>query len=186
MKVWLSLLLGLCLSGVVSIPHSEAKEVTGKVLAVYHEPITLNNKVFDKVSVTVHACSPSPTQLVTASYAPGSVSDDNSLGYLFNHQAIAARSSSSRNQFMNSVSGHITLLINDQTQLIEKTTFWGYNWECGRNIEKATTAPTGSTYQPPKGTAAPSTPSVPSIPSLPYIPGVPGIPSIPGIGRFGF
>ena len=142
------------------VPLAEAKEVTGKVLAVYYEPVTINNKVFDKVSVTVQACQPSPTPLVTAYYLPGSVSDDNSLGYLFNHHAIAARSNVMKNQYMNSVSGHVTLVINDQTQAIQKTTFWGYNWECGRDIEPGNRMPgittPGSRNIAPAPTASPS------------------------------
>jgi len=130
-----------------------ARDITGKVVAVYLEPVTVNSKVMDKVSVSVKSCATG--QWETVSYSPGYVSDDNSLGYLYNNLANAARSMVTKNQYMSSVSGHVTLAVNEQN-VVQKTTFWGYNWECGQDAEghastggAMNTAP--STQQPQQG-----------------------------------
>jgi hypothetical protein len=159
-----SLLGGILACGLV-LP-AVARDVNGKVMAVYLEPVTINNKVMDKVSVSVKNCTSG--QWETFAYSPGSVSDDNSLGYLYNHLANAARSVVTKNQFMNSVSGHVTLAVNEQN-VIQKTTFWGYNWECGQDVEgKAASNPAGggSTVNtaPSSATPAHTQPSAPSNP----------------------
>ena len=130
---------------------AEGREVSGKVVAVYHEPVTVNAKVLDKVSVTVDASCASPSRYETVSYAPGAVSEDNHLGFLFRDLAVAARGMVQKNQFMNSVSGHVTLQVNEQNT-VQKTTFWGYNWECGRNIDNSPATPG---MQAPQGYQAP-------------------------------
>ena len=133
MKAKTLCMLGLALA--ISIaPCALAKEVTGKVIAVFHEPVTVNAKTLDKVSATVLSCGTNTME--TVSWSAGSLADDNSLGYLFNHLANHARSTSTKNQYMNSVMGHATFVTNDQN-VVQKSTFWGYNWECGKNIEGA-------------------------------------------------
>jgi len=122
---------------------AQAKDITGKVVAVYHEPVTVNGKTLDKVSVSLSNCATG--QWETFSYSPGGVSDDNSLGFLYRDLANAGRSMVSKSQYMTSVSGHATLVVNEQN-VIQKTTFWGYNWECGKDIEgkpSAASAPAG-------------------------------------------
>ncbi len=131
-------LLGVMLACNLCMP-AIARDITGKVMAVYHEPVVVNAKTLDKVSVSVNNCA--TNQWETASYSPGSVSDDNNLGFLFNDLANAARSVAMKNQFMNSVSGHVTLSVNEQNT-IQKTMFWGYNWECGQDLE-GKSAPAG-------------------------------------------
>lgn len=141
------------ISGSLYTLQAEARELMGKVMAVYHEPVTVNNKVMDKVSVTVAACG--NEKLETVSYSPGYVSDDNSLGYLYNHLAVAARTTSQKNQYMNSVGGHVTLALNDTSNVIQKTTFWAYNWECGRNLDAAGVAGQPATPATPPYAGAP-------------------------------
>ena len=123
--------LGIMLAGSLVLSAS-ARDITGKVIAVYHEPVVVNTKTLDKVSVTVNSCASG--QWETYSYSPGLVSDDNSLGFLYRDLTNAGRLAVMKNQFMNMVSGHVTLAVNDQNTIV-KTTFWGYNWECGRNID---------------------------------------------------
>ena len=159
-KVGFSLLGGLLACGMI-LP-AVARDVSGKVVAVYLEPVTVNNKVLDKVSVSMKNCASG--QWETFAYSPGYVSDENSLGYLYNNLANAARSMVTKNQYMNSVSGHVTLVVNEQ-KAIQKTTFWGYNWECGQDVEgKASAVPANGSVTPtaplqPKAQPAPlSTP----------------------------
>ena len=170
-----SLIAGLLMLG-FSQQMAAAAEVTGKVVAVYHEPVQINApntppKWADKVSVTVDNCA-TPGQFVTASYTPGSVSDDNALGFLFRDLANAARTNITKNQYLTMVSGHVTLNVNDQ-RVIQKTTFWGYNWECGRNVSGGGGA---------VGSAAPS--ASPASQPAPQS-GKPKV-GIPSLGRFGF
>jgi hypothetical protein len=136
-------LLGIILAYGFMMP-AQARDITGKVMAVYLEPVTVNTKVMDKVSVSVKDCATG--QWETASYSPGYVSDDNSLGFLYNNLANAARSMATRNQFMNSVSGHVMLSVNEN-KVIQKTTFWGYNWECGQDLDsgRPSASPVGNT-----------------------------------------
>ncbi len=150
-----ALIAGLALAvGITSA--ALAKEVSGKVVAVYYEPVTVNNKTMDKISATVQSCGTG--QFETVTYTPGAVSDDNSLGYLFTHLANHARSTSTRNQYMNAVQGYATFVTTDQN-VVQKTTFWGYNWECGRNLDGSAPAPGGgasaSPGQAPASTGSP-------------------------------
>lgn len=116
----------------VSAP-TMAKEVSGKVVAVYHEKVTVNNKVLDKISSTVRSCEPG-NPFVTVNYSPGALSDDNAYGYIYNHLLNAARAAVTKSQYINSVSGHVTFTTND-SNTVSKTKFWGYNWECGRSLD---------------------------------------------------
>lgn len=111
---------------------ANAADITGKVMGVFHEPVNVNNKWMDKVSVVVASCA-NPSQWVKAFYSPGAVSEDNALGFLYRDQANAARAMVMKNQYMNSINGHVTLSLNEQNQIM-KTTFWGYNWECGKDV----------------------------------------------------
>jgi hypothetical protein len=151
-------LLGIMLASGFALPAS-ARDISGKVVAVYEEPVTLNAKTWDKVSVTVNNCA--TNQWETVSYSPGNIADDNSLGFLFNDLANAARSMVSKTQYMNSVSGHVTLTVNEQN-VVQKTMFWGYNWECGQDIDGRT-----ATTSPSAGGTAPSTAPASQAPSNP-------------------
>lgn len=131
-------LLGMALVCGATLPAA-ARDITGKVVAVFHEPVVVNAKTLDKVSVTVNSCASG--QWETFSYSPGVVSDDNSLGFLFTDLANSARLMVSKSQYMNTVSGHVTLAVNEQN-VVQRTTFWGYNWECGRDLD-AGPAPAG-------------------------------------------
>lgn len=166
-------LLCALLATTVSAPHQSAwaADVTGKVVAVYHEPVQVNAKWMDKVSVTLDNCA-TPGQYATFSYVPGAVSEDNALDFLFRDLANAARTTVTKNQYMNIVGGHATLSVNDQ-KVIQKTTLWGHNWECGRNISagggaaaNATPTPGAQTQQPAQGGKAKI--------------------GVPALGRFGF
>jgi hypothetical protein len=114
---------------------AQAREITGKVVAVFTEPVTVNQKVLDKVSVTVASC---PTgKYETVVYSPGSVSEDNALGFLFEHSVQHGRAAVTKNQFMNMVNGHMTFTVPDTGTTVQKAVFWGANWECGVNVSGA-------------------------------------------------
>lgn len=165
----------------VSLPAQSA-EWTGKVLAVYHEPVNVNNTWLDKVSVTLAPCS-APNTLATAWYSPASLSDDTQLGFLYRNLVNAARSVVMKNQFMNSVNGHVTLMVDDTDKHITKTTFWGYNWECGRDVNAP--GASASSGASPGVSASPATKPPADSSAQPFRKSVPGV-GIPGIGRFGF
>ncbi len=149
-KALFSALLALTLMG--QMTTSFAGEVTGKVVAVFHETVQLPNKKWaDKVSVTVADCNAS-NRFVTTHYTPGRVSEDNTLAFNMRHLTTAARSTEQRNQYMNVVNGHATIKFDEQSKAIQKTTVWGYNWACGQNLDSGansqmtkapTQAPTG-------------------------------------------
>ncbi len=122
-------------------PASHAADYTGKVVAIFHEPVVLQQKTYDKVSVTVHDCK--TNQFVTGHYSPGHVSDSNAPGSLFRNTGNAARANTTKNQYMQLVNGHATLTLNDTSKEITKTTLWGYNWECGNNLSQGSVASTG-------------------------------------------
>lgn len=158
-------LMAIMLTCSLTAGVSQAKEITGKVVGVFHEKVTTpapNPKTLDKVSATVISCANG--QFETVHYPLGIVSETNSLGHMFRHLATAARTTSTKNQYMNSVGGHATFETNDTNQVI-KTTFWGHNWECGRNLDapagaSASSAPAGNsaaaTATPQAQTAQPS------------------------------
>jgi hypothetical protein len=155
-------LQAIALLGAIALltPVAMAKDVSGKVVGVFVEPVTVNNRVLDKVSVTVSSCQGGGLQ--TVSYLPGLVSEDNALGFLFNQQTQAARAAVTKNQYMNMVSGHVSFVADDKTNTVQKTTFWGYNWECGKNVDTASGAAAGG------GAATPSaTPATPTTPARP-------------------
>jgi hypothetical protein len=125
------LVLPACLLPAVA----QAREISGKVVAVFTEPVTINQKVLDKVSVTVASC---PTgKYETVVYSPGSVSEDNALGFLFEHSVQHGRAAVTKNQFMNMVNGHMTFTVPDNGTTVQKAVFWGANWECGVNVSGA-------------------------------------------------
>lgn len=159
-----TLLAMAMLGSQVALAEEPVKEMTGKVMAVFYEPVKINNAWADKVSVTIAPCS-MPGQLATYWYSPGSLSDDNALGFLFRDITQAARGTTMHTQYMNMVTGHVTLAVNDQNR-ISKTTFWGYNWECGRNISapssgsaSAGAAPATGSYTPPPTQSPANTPA---------------------------
>ena len=182
---WLSsFLIAGCLLVASQLPARSA-EWTGKVLAVYHEPVNVNNVWMDKVSLTLAPCS-APNTLATAWYNPGTLSEENHLSFLYRNLANAARSVVMKNQYMNSVNGHVTVVVDDTDKHITKTTFWGYNWECGRDVN-APGASASSSASPgmPAGAAPAATKPPADTSAQPYRKSVPGV-GIPGIGRFGF
>lgn len=112
-------------------------DITGKVMGVFHEPVKINNQWMDKVSLTIRPCNPSAGQtMATYEYVPSAVKDEAVAGHLFNQGAISARHMEQKNQYMQSINGHVTLKVNDQDQIL-KTTYWGYNYECGHNVDSA-------------------------------------------------
>lgn len=133
------LLSAIILPAGLSKSFAVAEEYTGKVVAVFHEAVKNNdNKWYDKVSVTIDRCD-APGQLITGYYTPSATSDAQVQGFLFRDTLQAARHHITKNQYMNIVNGHVSLKLdetNPNTKLhkILKTTFWGYNWECGKNI----------------------------------------------------
>lgn len=150
----LSLMAG---SGLV-MAEGPTSEVTGKVMAVFYEPVKVNTQWLDKVQVTIAPCN-TQNQLATYWYTPGSLSDDNALGFLFRDLAHSARAAVMKTQYMTMVSGHVGLVVDAQNH-VSKTTFWGYNWECGRNISAASPAPaTAGGYSAPATTGTATMPA---------------------------
>ena len=94
----------------------------------------------------------------------------------------AAKANVTRNQWMTMVNGHVTLQFNDTNRHVSKTTFWGYNWECGKNLETmAGGGPgTGGNSAAPAQTAPAQSQPARKAPGF----GVPGVPN--PLGRFGF
>ena len=150
-----SAMMACMLLGQVAV--AQAGEVTGKVVAVFHETVKVKeNQWADKVSVTVADCNAN-NQFVTTHYAPGSLSEDNALGFNLRHLATAARSTEQYNQYMNVVSGHATIQFDDQSKTIQKTTVWGHNWACAKNVDEGKTPLTQAPQmeqQPNQGTPA--------------------------------
>ncbi len=151
-----SALLALTLMG--QMTSSFAGEVTGKVVAVFHEKVQLQNKKWaDKVSVTVADCNAN-NRFVTTHYNAGHVSEDNALAFNMRHLSTAARSTEQRNQYMNVVNGHATIKFDDKSKAIQKTTIWGYNWACGQNLDAgASSSVTKAPTQPGQAAPAPQT-----------------------------
>ena len=127
----LSLLISIIAVLTIVLPAISA-EYTGKVIAVFHEPVKIQEKWHDKVSLTLDRCD-APGQFITVHYTPSWTSDDNVQGFLFRDNLMAARQHVSKSQYLTLVNGHVTAKI-DENRRIQKTTFWGYNWECGQNI----------------------------------------------------
>ncbi len=175
----------LMLAGIVLLSATSfAREVTGKVQAVFHEHVKVTDGWADKVSVTVKPCDNS-AQYVTGGYAPGAVSDANALGFLYNDTVQAGRHTVTKSQYMNSVNGHVTLNLDDKN-VIHKTTFWGYNYECGTNIgENAITGSAGASTGASATTSTPAT-SAPATKRRGGFGRIPTGVSVPGVGRFGF
>ncbi|MBK8189295.1 MAG: hypothetical protein IPK79_02485 [Vampirovibrionales bacterium] len=154
----LMLLLTLC--ALVVLPCGAlAGEITGKVVAVFHEkvqrPVSVQNPArewVDKLSVTVADCH-AGNRLTTLQYPLAAVSEAEATGFHFRHLAMAARAIEQQNPFMSSVSGHVTLTFDEATRTVQKTEFWGYNWACGRNLDTGASAPPASA--PPPSSAAP-------------------------------
>ncbi|MCA9806463.1 MAG: hypothetical protein KC476_00780 [Cyanobacteria bacterium HKST-UBA06] len=159
-----------------------AKEVTGKVVAVYHEKVTVDKKVLDKVSVTVRDCAQGG-QYTTVHYPAGTISDENHNGGVYNLLNMANRQAETKSQYMNSVGGHVTFTTNDDL-LVSKTRFWGYNWECGRNLDGPGGG--GMSAAPQGGSTPPAAVQQPA----PVQPAAAPPSSSPsprrGLGRFGF
>src|SRR5690349_16151693 len=71
-------------------PTPAAGPVAGKVVAVSHEKVNVNNAWLDKVTVTVDSCAARGT-LKTVHYLPATVSDRTALGHLFQNDLTHAR-----------------------------------------------------------------------------------------------
>lgn len=65
------------------------KHVAGKIVAVSHEKVNINNTWPDKVSVMVDNCD-APGTLKTVYYSPATVSDMAALGHLFDENIHSA------------------------------------------------------------------------------------------------
>ncbi|MBY0405364.1 MAG: hypothetical protein K2X66_15800 [Cyanobacteria bacterium] len=67
-----------------------AKIVAGKIVAVSHEKVTVNNVVMDKSMVTVDNCDARGT-LTTVNFTPSTISDRSILGHLFGKTILSAK-----------------------------------------------------------------------------------------------
>jgi len=71
--------------------------VAGKIVAVAHEKVNVNNAWLDKISVTVDSCDARGT-LKTVTYFPATVSDRAALGHLFEEDLNSARTANMERQ----------------------------------------------------------------------------------------
>lgn len=93
MKSQIRNLLTLIAVAAVSMPAFAQKPpayVAGKVVAVAHEKVNVNNQWLDKISVTIDSCDARGT-LKTVQYFPATVSDRTALGHLFEQDLQSAR-----------------------------------------------------------------------------------------------
>lgn len=174
-----AVVLGSMAVSLVATPAANAKEVMGKVLAVYHEKVTVNQQVLDKVSVTVRSCLGNPP-LETVHYSPGIVSETNDLGHLYRQLLNSARTNEVKNQYMTLIGGHASFDVDDTNKVL-KTTIWGYNWECGKNVGQSAASGSGASASAPNAGAVNSSGASAPAAAPAARPSLGGF----GIGRFG-
>src|ERR1044072_1883608 len=100
MKRVLILAMPLLLAFSVALPSGAQQApatVAGKVVAVSHEKVNVNNQWLDKISVTVDRCDARGT-LKTVHYLPATVSDRTALGHLFQQDLDSARTANMERQ----------------------------------------------------------------------------------------
>jgi len=93
MKTSFKTILALLAVSALSLPvlaQQPPAHVAGKVVAVSHEKVNVNNQWLDKISVTVDSCDARGT-LKTVQYFPATVSDRTALGHLFEQDLQSAR-----------------------------------------------------------------------------------------------
>lgn len=100
--------------------------VAGKVAAVEHEKIQVNNAWLDKVSVTVESCK-QPGALEVVEYSPASIGDQTALGHLFDHDIHHARTPNMRQQQMPNGYGIFWV---DANKKVQRTGLLGHQVDC--------------------------------------------------------
>jgi hypothetical protein len=104
--------------------------VSGKVVNVGHEKVSVNNVWLDKVTVTVESCE-ARGALKTVHYSPASISDRTVLGHLFSENIHSADSMSMEAQQQTSGYGIFWV---DQNQRVLRTGILGHNVDC-KNVQ---------------------------------------------------
>lgn len=102
--------------------------VAGKIVAVAHEKVNVNNQWLDKISVTVDSCDARGT-LKTVQYFPATVSDRTALGHLFEQNLHSARTANMERQ-QQQPNGFGIFWVNAQNQVL-RTGLLGHQVGCG-------------------------------------------------------
>lgn len=102
------------------------KHVAGKIVNVTHEHVKVNTAWLDQVTVTVDACVP-PNQLVTVKYAPGTISDLDALGHLFDEDIHSAKTHA---DYKNQAPNGFGIFWLDQNDFVTRTGLLGYKMDC--------------------------------------------------------
>jgi hypothetical protein len=124
--------LTLAVAVAVGLPLvAVAKTVSGKVVSVSHQKVTVNNVVLDKVEVTVDSCAPN-TGLVTVNYSPATVSEVTALGHLFDQKIMSARTPNMPQQAM--INGY-GVFWTDDTNRVLRTGILGHGVDCAKAAE---------------------------------------------------
>jgi hypothetical protein len=90
-------LMALTAMAVPALAQQPPAPVAGKVVAVAHEKVNVNNQWLDKISVTVDNCQARGT-LQTVHYLPATVSDRTALGHLYEQDLHSARTANMERQ----------------------------------------------------------------------------------------
>jgi hypothetical protein len=101
--------------------------VAGKIVAVAHEKVNVNNQWLDKISVTVDSCDARGT-LKAVQYFPATVSDRTALGHLFDQDLHSARTANMERQ-QQQPNGFGVFWVNAQNQVL-RTGLLGHQVGC--------------------------------------------------------
>ena len=127
-----SRLLAALLAGmsVLSLTAHAQETVGGKIVALTHQQVNVNNTWQDKISVLVANCA-TPGQLTEVFYSPGRLSDRAALGHLFEEDVNAARA-----VVMNGappqrqINGYGLFWVDDNNN-VRRTGILGHDVDCG-------------------------------------------------------
>lgn len=128
--VTLSLALLAVASASASLAQNQLpKHVAGKVVAVSHEKVNVNNQWLDQIKVKVASCA-NKNMLEEVVYSPATVSDRTALGHLFEEDLTHARTANLEAQ--QQINGHGLFWV-DANNHVLRTGLLGHNVDC-RNV----------------------------------------------------
>jgi hypothetical protein len=110
-----------------ALAQQPSAHVAGKIVAVAHEKVNVNNQWLDKISVTVDSCDARGT-LKTVQYFPATVSDRTALGHLFEQNLHSARTANMERQ-QQQPNGFGVFWVNAQNQVL-RTGLLGHQVGC--------------------------------------------------------
>ncbi len=131
MKRFLTMAMPLLLALSVVLPsvaQQAPSAVAGKVVAVSHEKVNVNNQWLDKISVTVDSCDARGT-LKTAYYLPATISDRTALGHLLQQDLDSARTANMEHQQQQQPNGFGIFWVDPQGR-ITRTGLLGHQVGC--------------------------------------------------------